>query len=36
MKNFLVHTDEVKQEMFESIGVAGIEDLFLKYPKKQE
>ena len=26
MKNFLVHTDEVKQEMFESIGVAGIED----------
>ena len=34
MKNFLVHTDEVKQEMFESIGVAGIEDLFSQIPEK--
>ena len=28
MKNFLVHTDEVKAEMLESIGVATVEDLF--------
>lgn len=34
MKNFLVHIDEVKQEMFESIGVAGIEDLFSQIPEK--
>lgn len=34
MKNFLVHNDEVKQEMLESIGVASIEDLFKQIPEK--
>lgn len=34
MKNFLVHTDDVKQEMLESIGVSSIEDLFKQIPLK--
>lgn len=34
MKNFLVHNDEVKKEMLESIGVATIEDLFKQIPQK--
>ena len=34
MKNFLVHTDEVKAEMLESIGVATVEDLFKQIPKQ--
>lgn len=34
MKNFLVHNDEVKREMLESIGVASIEDLFKQIPEK--
>lgn len=34
MKNFLVHTDEVKKEMLESIGAASIEDLFSQIPEK--
>ena len=34
MKNFLVHNDEVKREMLESIGVATIEDLFKQIPQK--
>lgn len=34
MKNFLVHTDEVKAEMLESIGVATIEDLFKQIPEQ--
>lgn len=32
MKNFLVHSDEVKKEMLESIGVSSIEDLFKQIP----
>ena len=34
MKNFLVHTDEVKQEMLDSIGIASIEDLFKQIPEQ--
>ena len=34
MKNFLVHTDKVKQEMLDSIGVATIEDLFKQIPEQ--
>lgn len=34
MKNFLVHNDEVKKEMLESIGVKSIEDLFKQIPEK--
>lgn len=34
MKNFLVHTDEVKAEMLESIGVATVEDLFKQIPEQ--
>lgn len=34
MKNFLVHNDEVKKEMLESIGIATIEDLFKQIPQK--
>ena len=34
MKNFLVHNDEVKKEMLESIGVSSIEDLFKQIPQK--
>jgi glycine dehydrogenase subunit 1 len=34
MKNFLVHNDEVKKEMLESIGVATIEDLFKQIPQQ--
>lgn len=34
MKNFLVHTDEVKAEMLESIGVATVEDLFEQIPEQ--
>lgn len=32
MKNFLVHNDEVKREMLESIGISSIEDLFKQIP----
>lgn len=34
MKNFLVHNDEVKKEMLESIGTSSIEDLFKQIPQK--
>lgn len=34
MKNFLVHNDEVKKEMLESIGINSIEDLFKQIPEK--
>ena len=34
MKNFLVHSDEVKKEMLSSIGVSSIEDLFKQIPEK--
>lgn len=34
MKNFLVHNDEVKKEMLESIGVNSVEDLFKQIPQK--
>ncbi len=34
MKNFLVHTDEVKQEMLKSINMTNIEDLFKQIPQK--
>ena len=34
MKNFLVHSDEVKKEMCKSIGVNRIEDLFKQIPKQ--
>ena len=34
MKNFLVHTDEVKAKMLESIGVATVEDLFKQIPEQ--
>lgn len=34
MKNFLVHTDEVKAEMLESISVATVEDLFKQIPEQ--
>lgn len=33
MKNFLVHTDEAKNEMLESIGAASIDDLFKQIPE---
>lgn len=33
MKNFLVHSDEVKQEMLKSIGVRSVGDLFKEIPK---
>lgn len=33
MKNFLVHTDEIKKEMLESIGAASIDDLFKQIPE---
>ena len=33
MKNFLVHTDEVKKEMLGSIGVKTVEDLFNLIPE---
>ncbi len=34
MKNFLVHNDEVKKEMLESIGTNSIEDLFKQIPQQ--
>lgn len=34
MKNFLVHSDEVKKEMLNSINVKSIEDLFKQIPQK--
>lgn len=34
MKNFLVHTDEVKNEMLKSINMSNIEDLFNQIPQK--
>ena len=33
MKNFLVHNDDVKQEMLNSIGKSSIEDLFAQIPQ---
>lgn len=32
MKNFLVHNDEVKNEMLEAVNVSSIEDLFAQIP----
>ena len=32
MKSFLVHNDEVKKEMLDSVGVSDIEDLFKQIP----
>lgn len=34
MKNFLVHTDEMKNEMLKSINISNIEDLFKQIPQK--
>lgn len=34
MKNFLVHTEEVKKDMLQSIGASSIEDLFKQIPTK--
>lgn len=34
MKNFLVHTNEMKQEMLDDIGIATVEDLFAQIPKQ--
>lgn len=34
MKNFLVHNDDVKREMLDSINIASIEDLFKQIPQK--
>ena len=34
MKNFLVHNENVKKEMLESIGLATIEDLFSQVPNE--
>lgn len=34
MKNFLVHNDNVKKEMLESIGMTSIEDLFSQIPQE--
>lgn len=34
MKNFLVHSDEIKSEMLSSIGKSSIEDLFTQIPEK--
>ena len=34
MKNFLVHNEDVKQEMLENIGLNSIEDLFKQIPSK--
>ena len=34
MKNFLVHSDEVKKEMLNSINVESVEDLFKQIPQK--
>lgn len=34
MKNFLVHSKEVKKEMLESIGIDSVEDLFKQIPQK--
>ena len=32
MKNFLVHSEDIKHEMLESIGISSIEDLFKQIP----
>lgn len=34
MKNFLVHTDEIKKEMLQSINASNIEELFSQIPQK--
>lgn len=34
MKNFLVHNDNVKQEMLSNIGLNSVEDLFSQIPQK--
>lgn len=33
MKNFLVHSEKTKQEMYDSIGVNSVEDLFKQIPQ---
>jgi len=34
MKNFLAHSDEIREQMLESISVSSIEDLFERIPKE--
>lgn len=34
MKNFLAHSDEVREEMLESISIKSVEELFEKIPKE--
>ena len=34
MKNFLVHTDKIKSDMLNSIGLQSVEDLFAQIPKE--
>ena len=34
MKNFLAHTDEIREEMLREISCASIEDLFKQLPVK--
>ena len=34
MKNFLVHTDDIKSDMLNAIGKSSIEDLFCQIPQK--
>ena len=34
MKNFLAHTDEIREEMLREISCASIEDLFKQIPVK--
>lgn len=34
MKNFLAHSDEIRQQMLESISVSSVEELFSRIPKE--
>ena len=34
MKNFIAHTDEIRQEMLNAISYSSIEDLFTQIPTK--
>ena len=34
MKNFLAHSDEIREQMLESLSVSSVEDLFEKIPKE--
>lgn len=34
MKNFLAHSDEIREQMLESVSVKSVEDLFEKIPKE--